>query len=86
MKAAAVPQEATSAQKSSWLVMTLSWTSTYFSIHSSAPIISSAERLVSSDAARTELNILLNWVVHWLANSKYLSLKAFTASLSFEFF
>jgi hypothetical protein len=59
MKAAVVPQEATSAQKSLWLVMTSSRTSTCFSMHSSALGISSAERLASSDAALTELNYFL---------------------------
>jgi hypothetical protein len=60
MKAAAVPREATRAQKSPWPVMTLLRTSTSFSTHSSAPGISSAKRLASSDTAPTELNILFN--------------------------
>jgi hypothetical protein len=60
MKAAVVPREATSAQKSPWPAMTSSRTSTSFSTHSSPPGISSAERLASLDAAPTELNILFN--------------------------
>jgi hypothetical protein len=64
MKVAAVPREATSAQKSPWLVMTSSRTSTSFSMHSSASGISSAKRLASSDVALTELNILFNQAVH----------------------
>jgi hypothetical protein len=86
MKAAIVPREATSAQKSSWPVMTSSRTSTSFSTYSSAPGISSAEKLASSNAAPTELNILFNRVLHWLAKLKHLSLRAHCASLSFVFF
>jgi hypothetical protein len=85
MKAAAVPREATSAQKSPWLIMTLSRTSTSFSTHSSAPGTSSAERLASSDAAPTELNILFNQAVHWIAKLKHLSLRVLSASFSFRF-
>jgi hypothetical protein len=85
MKAAVVPQEATSAQKSSWPVMTSSRTSTSFSTHSSASRISSAERLTSSDATPTELNILFNRAVHWLAKLKHLSLRVLSASVSFRF-
>jgi hypothetical protein len=86
MKAAAVPREATSAHKSPWPIITLSRTSTSFSTHSSAPGTSSAEKLASSDAAPTELNILFNRVLHWLAKLKHLSLRVFIASLSFMFF
>jgi hypothetical protein len=86
MRAAALPQEATSAQKSPWSVMTSSRTSTSFSAHSSAPGISSAEKLASLDVALTELNMLFNRVVHWLAQLKHLSLRALSASLSFVFF
>jgi hypothetical protein len=32
------------------------------------------------------LKILLNRAVHWLANPKHLSFRAFSASLSFVFF
>jgi hypothetical protein len=64
MKVASVPREATSTQKSSWPVMTSSRTSTSFSMHSSALGMSSAERLASSDAAPTELNILFNRAAH----------------------
>jgi hypothetical protein len=71
MKAAAIPQEATSAQKSQWPVLTSSRTSTSFSMHSSAPGISSAERLASLDAATTELNILFSQAVHWAAKLKH---------------
>lgn len=86
LKAAAIPREATSAQKSPWLVMTSSRTSTSFSTHSSAPGISSEERLASSDAAPAELNILFYRVVHWVAKLKHLFLRVFSASLSFRFF
>jgi hypothetical protein len=86
MKPPAVPREATSAHKSPRPVMTSSRTSTSFLIHSSAPGISLAERLVSSDVAPTELKILLSRAVHWLANSKHLSFRALRASLSFVFF
>jgi hypothetical protein len=60
MKAAVVPRETTSAQKSSLPVMTSSRTSTSFSLYSSALGISSAEGLPYSDAAPTKLNILFN--------------------------
>jgi hypothetical protein len=86
MKAVTVPREATSAQKSLWPVMTSSRTSTSFSKHSNAPGISSAERLASSDAAPTELNILFNREVHRVAKLKHLSLRVLSASLSFRFF
>ena len=86
MKAAAVPREATSAQKSPWPVMTSSRTSTSFSTHSSALGTSLAERLASSDAAPFELNILFYRAVHWLAKLKHFSLRVLRASLSFRFF
>jgi hypothetical protein len=75
MKATVVPREATSAQKSLWPVMTSSRTSTSSLTHSSAPGISSTERLASLDAAPTELNILFNRAVHWVAKLKHLFLK-----------
>jgi hypothetical protein len=85
MKAAAVPREATSAQKSPWPVMTSSRTSTSFSTHLSAPVISSTEKLASSDAAPTELNMLSHRVVLQLAKLKHPSLRALNASLRFMF-
>jgi hypothetical protein len=86
MKAATIPREAISAQKSPWPVMTSSRTSTYFSIHSSTPGISLAERLASSDMAPTELKILFSRAVHWATNLKHLFLRASSVSLSFRFF
>jgi hypothetical protein len=54
---AAVPREATRAQNSPCSVITSSRGSTSFSICSKAPGISSAEGIISSEVAPTELNI-----------------------------
>jgi hypothetical protein len=55
INAAAVPREATRSQKSLCPVITSSRASTSFSICSKAPVIYSAEGIISSEAAPTEL-------------------------------
>jgi hypothetical protein len=86
MKAAVVPWEATSAQKSPCPVITLSKTSTSFSTHPRAPGISSAERLTSSDTTPTELKIPLSWAMHWVAELKHLFRRVLIVSFSLRFF
>jgi hypothetical protein len=86
MNAAAVPREATRAQKSLCPVMTSSRASTSFSICLRALGISSIEGVISSDAALTELNIAFNRPMHQVAKPKHLSQRFVILSLNFAFF
>jgi hypothetical protein len=86
MKAASVPREATSAQKSPCPVITSSKTSTSFSTHPRALGISSAERLTSSDTTPTEFKIPLSWAMHWVAKLKHLFRRVLIVSFSLIFF
>jgi hypothetical protein len=85
INAATVPREATRAQKSLCPVITSSRASTSFSICSKARGISSAEGIISSEAAPTELNIPFSRSIHRVAKSEHLFQRVSIASCSFVF-
>jgi hypothetical protein len=82
---AAVPREATRAQKSPCPVITSSRASTLFSICSKAPGISLAEGLISLEAAPTELKIPFSRLMHRVEKSEHLFRRFSIVLCSFVF-
>ena len=86
INAAAVPREATKAHKSPCPLITSSRASNLFSICSKALGMSSAEGVISSVAAPTELKIPFSRFTHRVAKSAHLFRRSFKDSCSFVFF
>jgi hypothetical protein len=86
INAAVVPREATKAHKSPCSLITSSRASTSFSICSKALGMSSAEGVISSIAAPTELKIPFSRFTHRVVKSAHLFRRSYKDSCSFVFF